>query len=119
METITPAVRRAEPAPGAAVQPRRGYELTDPDGHRAIASWPAGGNWNVEADDASLRQRVAAALRRPIWIVEDRVWEDGIRSSAHVQIQPSDDRYANEVRWAWDQLGLGDLSVRIVAVDHC
>jgi hypothetical protein len=94
---------------------QRAFELTDPAGRRAYA-WPTDEGWKVEADDAAFRRRVQRALKKPLWVREDVVDEDGIPWSTRVQLQPGDPRYANHLHWRWAQLGLDDVEVIVVTL---
>jgi len=94
---------------------QRAFELTDAAGHRAYA-WPTDEGWMVDADDAALRRRVQRALKKPLWVREDVPDEYGVPWSTRVQLQPDDPRYANRLHWKWDQLGLGDVGVRVVTL---
>ena len=63
------AVATATPLPGGPagpIRPEKAYELTDPQGRRALAWWTPGG-WVVEADDPAFRRRrVQRALRQAL-----------------------------------------------------
>jgi hypothetical protein len=91
----------------------KGYELADPQGHRAYL-WRHQGKWVLEADDPTFRRRILAGLEKPIWSIEDETDEFGVRWSTRVQIQPDDRRYPNRLLWSWDQIGLEDVQVRVV-----
>lgn len=56
------------------------------------------------------------ALKKPLWVREDIVDEDGIPRSTGVQLQPDDPRYANGRPWRWAQLGLDDVEVIVVTL---
>lgn len=94
---------------------QRAFELTDAEGHRAYA-WPTEKAWIVDADDSAFRRRVQRALKKPLWVREDVKDEYGVPWSTRVKLQPSDPRYANRLHWKWDQLGLGDVAVRVVTL---
>ncbi len=103
--------RAAAQAAGA----QRAFELTDAAGRRAYA-WPSGETWIVEAEDGALRRRVQRALKKPLWVREDVTDEYGLPWSTRIKLQPSDPRYANRLHWKWDQIGLGDVVVRVVTL---
>ena len=98
-----------------AADAQRAFELTDATGHRAYA-WPSGEAWIVESDDAAFRRRVQRALKKPLWVREDVPDEYGLPWSTRIKLQPGDPRYANRLHWKWDQLGLGDVVVRVVTL---
>jgi hypothetical protein len=102
-------------AAAQAADAQRAFELTDAAGHRAYV-WPSGTAWIVESDDAAFRRRVQRALKKPLWVREDVIDEEGVPWSTRVKLQPSDPRYANRLHWKWDQLGLGDVKVRVVTL---
>lgn len=104
----------AGPADQVAAAAAPAYELTDPRGHRASVWWGPGGSAVVEADDPQLRRRVRRALRRPLWVHEDAVGPDGLRSSYACELEPTDPRYPIRLRWNWPQIGLSDVAVRVL-----
>jgi hypothetical protein len=116
--------RAAPPAPsdpsrtGESTESARvpkAYELTDRHGHRAYA-WRVDRKWVVESDHQALRRRILRALKKPLWVREDVLGEDGGYWSTLVHLQPDDPRYANRLLWRWGQIGLDDLEVEVVTL---
>jgi hypothetical protein len=120
-QTVIPAPAETQvpsaaigPAPAAEVaRPNNGYRFRDAAGNVAYLWWEPSGPV-VECEDAALRRRVRRALKRPIWIVEDELDEDGVQWSTRKHVGPEDPRYAAHWFWSLGQVGLGDTDVEIV-----
>jgi hypothetical protein len=101
----------------AVERPQKGLALKDQQGHRALV-WRDSGAWIVESDHPALRRRVLRALKKPLSVWDCVTGPDGEEGCAIVQLSPDDPRYANQVFWHWQQLGLDDVAVDVVTLPH-
>ena len=107
----------ASPSGAVATHPQQGLALKDQQGHRALI-WRRAGAWIVQSDDPALRRRVRQALKKPLSVWDYVTGPNGEEGCAIVQLGPDDPRYANQVFWHWQQLGLDDVAVDVVALPH-